>query len=456
MQVFNKLKIFFSVFVLTACSTHTWQENIFFAGGRHTAPSQNEDVFSGQEKFKVAMLLPLTGKAAAYGQGLQNAAMMAVEDTNNPHLVVEFYDTQSSAFGAQKAVQNALDKDARLILGPLMKEEVLSISRTAQYHDVPVISFSSAPQVLQDEVFTLGLLNKEQIERVVSYASKLGRRKIAVLVPDTPIGLDQAKHAVMAANRHGAEVVKIGFYPPETIDFTQIVKQMVAFDERSAEVNNVKAELEVLAKNGDETAAKQLKKLKTTYTTGELDFDALLIPESGNKLKSAVSMFGYYDIAYPAVLFMGTSVWENTPLNRETTLYNGIYPVLSRRHNDYFNKKYTALFGQKPNPLYAFAYDSVALASVLSMQNERDLVAKITSPDGYSGINGAFRIFEEGGNQHSLDIVKVTASGPVVVDAASKTFSESFSDDESMNSSMMQLPEVFGKNREEVYQFIFR
>ena len=34
--------------------------------------------------------------------------------------------------------------------------------------------------------------------------------------------------------------------------------------------------------------------MKTFYTTGEVDFDALLIPETGSRLKSAVSMFGYY------------------------------------------------------------------------------------------------------------------------------------------------------------------
>lgn len=453
MQVVNKLKIFLLVFMLCACST---KENIFFVGGNYPKQTENKAVFGEDEKFRATMLLPLTGKAAAFGQGLQNAAMMAVEDANNPHLVVEFYDTNSNAYGAQRAVQQALNGNTQLILGPLMSEEVEAISHDARSNGVPIISFSSSPRVLDEGVYTLGLLNKEQIERVVSYATSVGRKRLVVLVPDTEVGLAQARRAVIAAGRHGAEVVKIGFYPPETIDFTQIVKQLISFEERSREMNYMKAQLETLVRNGDEKAARQLKQLKTTYTSGELDFDAVLIPESGNKLKSAVSMFGYYDIAYPAVLFMGTSVWENTPLNRETTLYNAVYPVLSRRHNDYFNKKYEALFGQKPNPLYSFAYDSVALASVLSKPNNASLEQRITNRDGYSGINGAFRIFEEGGNQHSLDIVKVTAEGPVVVDAAKGSFDYDFEDHEREVANFATRPQIYGKDPYKVYDFIFR
>lgn len=454
--MFKKLRVFFLVFMLGACSTKPWQEKVFFVGGNYPHVKENPIVLHEGEKFKAAMLLPLTGKASTLGQGLQNAAMMAVEDAKNERLVLEFYDTGSTAQGAQRAVRQALANQSQLILGPLMSEEVSAIVQDTRTYGVPVISFSSSPGVLEEGVYTLGLLNKEQIERVIRYAALVDRKRIAVLVPDTEIGLAQARRAVVAAQRYGAEVVKIGFYPPQTIDFTNIVKQLTSFEERSREVNQMKLQLEALAKGGDENAAKQLKQLKTTYTTGDLDFDAVLIPESGNKLKSVVSMFGYYDIAYPQVLFMGTSVWENTSLNRETTLYNGVYPVLSRRHNDYFNKKYEALFGQKPNPLYSFAYDGVALSSVLSRQNGMNLKQKITSPDGYSGINGAFRIFEEGGNQHSLDIVKVTANGPVVVDRAEKSFTYDFENKENYQTNFMLRPEIYGKNPAEVYDFIFR
>ena len=84
-------------------------------------------MFQGMETegaFKVAMLLPLSGKSSMYGIGLKNAALMALEDTNNQNLVLKFYDTKSSPQGAEEAVNLAIKDDVNLILGPLMSDEV--------------------------------------------------------------------------------------------------------------------------------------------------------------------------------------------------------------------------------------------------------------------------------------------------------------------------------------------
>ncbi len=87
------------------------------------------------------------------------------------------------------------------------------------------------------------------------------------------------------------------------------------------------------------TLKKALRQLNAKDTDRGVDFDAVLLPESGARLKSAVAMFGYYDVFAPEVKFLGTSVWENTRLNKESTLKGSWYPALSRNHNAYFNKK---------------------------------------------------------------------------------------------------------------------
>lgn len=139
-----------------------------------------------------------------------------------------------------------------------------------------------------------------------------------------------------------------------------------------------------------------MKKLAAKGTEESVDFDAVLIPESGARLKSAAAMFGYYDVFSPQVKFLGTSVWENTRLNRESTLIGSWYPAMSRTHNAYFNKKYHALFNEYPQSLYAFAYDAVALASALARNNPADIDAAITTGDGFVGISGMFRILPDG------------------------------------------------------------
>ena len=194
--------------------------------------------------------------------------------------------------------------------------------------------------------------------------------------------------------------------------------------------------------------------IKNVYTTGDIDFDAVLIAETGSRLKSAAVMFGYYDIYYPDIMFLGTSIWENTSLNKETTLYHGVYPVISRVYNNYFNKKYESLFDNVPNQLYSFAYDSVALASALSNKDKANIYNDITDSNGYIGINGAFRILRDGTNEHSLDIVEVTQEGPKVVDKAPAKFDETIEPYDASSLYMYDFPVVFGKDAEVVKEYI--
>ncbi len=392
------------------------------------------------ESFRVAMLLPLSGKVSDMGQNMKNAALMAIGDLNNNNLLVQFYDTKSTTSGARIAVENAISAKSDLIIGPLLGEEVAAISETAKNADIPVISFSTAPNVLQDGVYTMGLLNEEQIERTIRYAVSQGRLKLALVLPDNQSGINMFKAAMNAAQLHGASVVKVGFYAPNSMDFTKLAAQITG----SARV----AASQRKSKPADKNAA------KTEEETAPLDFDALLVPEFGNRLKSITSMFSYYDVSAPEVLFLGTSVWGNTNLSKETELYGAVYPVMSMSRLARYKQKYYEMFSQKSNDLSIFAYDAVALSSALSHKDKDYLKEAITNLDGFYGISGAFRIFANGKNEHGLDMVKVTSGGPQMIEAASSKFYSANPAYAQSGVTDFYMPTVYGKNSNELRQIL--
>ena len=424
MQVFKKFNLLALCLVLVGCGTN----RINTSGGIRDVNTEFSEVTLtspsgyGQNYFRVGMLLPLTGSAAKAGIGLKNSALMAMDDLQDPNLILQFYDTQSNPSGARIAIENAINQGSNLIIGPLMSTEVQAASGRAVEANVPMIAFSTSEEVLQPSVYTLGLLVNEQVERIMNYAAAQDRKRFALLLPDNNLGISVARAAVRAAGKNGTQVVRIAFYPPETSNFSEILKQMTDYNSRKAVMQRKKASLAAQAQAGDAQARRELAKIKTTDSSDNVDFDTVLIPEYGAKLKSAISMFGYYDIYAPKVKFIGTSIWENTALNKESMIVNSWYPRLSRYQSTYFANKYYNFYGEKPNSLYSFAYDAVALAAALSKSQERDLNTAITSPEGYMGINGAFRFFEDGSNQHSLDIMSIRPEGDVVIDAAPKKF----------------------------------
>ena len=418
MQVLKKIALFFLVVGLFGCQSQLTDNRIEIADSRYDIIDYDTINHSMHDEnaLNVGVLLPLSGKTSDIGQGMQNAMFMALDDLKNNRLVLKFYDTKSTEAGAEEAIRKAIYDGAELILGPLMSEEVNSISKIALSEDIPVVSFTTSPQVLQKGIYSMGLLNGEQIERSISYAAAQGKKDLAVLVPNNSTGLNIVKSALMSAESNGMNLRKVGFYNTNTMDFSSIVR-------------------EISAGRG---------------------FDTVLIADGGNRLKSIVSMFAYNGIMYPDVLFLGTASWDGTNLNKETILYHGVYPMISKGYgNTYFASKYNETFGENPKPLYSFAYDSVLLASVLSSKNRDDIETGIIGKSGFIGVNGFFKILPTGQSRHSLEMLEITKDGPQVISPADKKqadYPESELDIRYI--SYERLPKFYGKNSSEVLNWL--
>lgn len=424
MQVLKKINVILLCSLICGCSfwqnsnSQTYWGQRYASGYSHISPKVSSTDY-GQvdlghaDSLRVAMLLPLSGSLAEMGQEMKNAAMMAIGDINNNNLVIQFYDTKGTGSGARIALENALNAKSDLILGPLKAEEVAAISTETRMHNVPVVSFSTSPNVLQEGVYSIGLLNDEQIKRIVRYAADHNRRRLAIVLPDNQSGINMFKSALAAAQKYGLEVTKVGFYEPTTMDFTGLVTAMTA-----------------------------------SRSSGDVGFDALLVPESGNRLKAITSMFSYYDVAAPDVLFMGTSVWANTGLSKETELYGAVYPLMPLERIEKFTQQYNELFDSRPNSLSIYAYDAVAMAAFLTQVDKSDLPAQIVRTQGFSGMSGLFRILPNGLNEHGLDVVKVTASGPQLVEAAMQQFytTGEYENTWQGGDGYITMPQIYGKS----------
>lgn len=444
MQVLKKFSVLFLAWIAAGCSS-----NMLARGGSDAANTDFSEInFGSTTNFRVGVLLPLTGEASKHGQGLKNATLMALDDVKEPNMILQFYDTKSTPSGARIAIENALNQRSQLIVGPLMSGSIRAISDQTTARNIPVIAFGTSEEVLQPGVFTLGLMVNEQVDRIVSYASQNGRSRFALLVPDNNTGIAVAKAAVASAQKNGADVTRIAFYQPNTTDFSEILKSMTDYPQRKARLQKIRDNLSYKASRGDVNASKVLKRLSTLDTIGDVDFDAVIIPEYGPRLKSAASMFGYYDVFSPKVKFLGISVWENTDLSKETTLNGSWYPALSRTHSAYFANKYSEMFGERPAGIYSLAYDAVALSAALSKKQGSSMNDTIANPDGYIGINGPFRLFPDGTNEHSLDIVQVTSQEDEVIEKAPRKFGDA----EKQNLTIVidenyRAPRIFGKDK---------
>ena len=393
------------LFLLAACSgSDVYQQSISPAIPASIVPYDQEkplydnlmtdSVFS--RNVKVAMLLPLTGKDAKIGEDLRNAGMMAQFDIANNNFVLQFYDTKGTVEGAKEALEQAADAKVDLILGPVFAREVGAIRRQARAKKIPVVSFTSDTDEVDEGVYTLALLVSEQIERSVRYACEKGKQSLAIMAPDNKAGDIAVASAEKAAQACGMRISAVSIYNPTFINFEPYVLKTLP-----ESFKNIK----ILEKQKKEDVKEDKEQIPVAE---QIDFDTLLIADDGNRLKSIASLFALYDVTPRDVLFIGTSTWQDPTLTLEGALAGAKFSALPTQGFERFSQKYQETYGKKPIRLASLSYDAVALASVLS-QTGGITKENLTNIHGFLGTDGLFRLTPTGESERLLGMTEIVS-----------------------------------------------
>jgi branched-chain amino acid transport system substrate-binding protein len=387
-----------------------------------SAPAGHVPLAPG-EKAMVGLLLPLSGQNASLGQGMLDAAQMALFDIQNGRVQLLPRDTRGTAEGATAAAREALDQGARLLIGPLTAAEVEAVKPVAAERGVPVLGFSTAANLAGGGTYLLGLLPSEEVRRVVGFAHQKGAQRFAALVPGTAYGqlvVDALKTTAAAEQVSVAQTV---FFDPSSVDLAPSVRELAKFDSRKAALDQQRKQL---ANARDPASQEALKRLNESQGAGDGGFDAVLLPEGGPQLKMLAPLFPQYGIDAAHVHYLGTGLWDNDPaLASEPELEGAWYAAPDPTGRVDFEKRFATLYGHPPPRLATLAYDATALAAALSRGPEgADFsVEALTNPNGFVGLDGIFRLRADGRVERGLAIIEIHRAGNAVVSPEPQSFS---------------------------------
>ena len=338
-------------------------------------------------QVRIAVLLPLSHPSKDtrnVAQALLDAAQMAMFDMGARSMVLLPRDTGNSPETAAAAANDAIDKGAELILGPLLANDVKAVAPVAKARNVPIIAFSTDRTVAGDGVFLLSFLPQQEVDRIVGYAASKGFTKFAALVPQTAYGQRVEEAFRNSIMQSGRELVAVQNYAPNAQSL--------------------------------DPAVKAIAKMK---------FDAIFLPEGGNMLRSLGPILMINGVDATKVKLLGTGLWDDPQIARETSLVGGWYAVPPQDQRQNFITRYQQLYGSKPPRIASLGYDAVALASTLAggAPGRRYTRTTIADPNGFAGIDGIVRFRADGVTERGLAVMEVTAAGQLsVVSPAATTF----------------------------------
>lgn len=363
---------------------------------------------------RVAVLLPLSGRLGELGTGMLEAAQIAVFDLAGPEFELMVFDTEGSPESASEAARQAVDQGATLILGPLLAASTRAAAPWARAAGVPLISFSSDRRVAGDGVFVIGFTPDAEVERVVQHAASRGITRFAAMAPDTPYGAVVTEALRRSVDSVGGTVTHVELVDPRIPDFPGALERLTGESE-AGQTADPRA-------GAGGTATVMVP--DRSIAESPFGFQAILVAEGGDRLRSLAATMPAYGIAGGVVRVLGTGTWDEPWIRDEQALHGGWFAAPDPHARSGFVQSYTVTYAKPPARLASLAFDAAALAAVLGrgLGGTTFTTEILTVPSGFVGSEGIFRFRSNGVAERGLVVMEVTPFGTEIVSDAPESF----------------------------------
>jgi ABC-type branched-subunit amino acid transport system substrate-binding protein len=231
-------------------------------------------------------------------------------------------------------------------------------------------------------VYLLSFLPESDVNRIVQYASSIGKHSFGALLPNNAYG----------------NVVEAAF------------KQVVA--KRGAR-------LAVFEKYGADRAT-----AARTVAQALGQADALLLADDGDSVVAAADALTAAGANLHNIQLLGTGLWDNPRVYASPALQGGLFAAPDPSGFRAFSGRYRTRYGSDPVRTATLAYDAVALVAALARTQHAPRFSQetLTNPSGFAGIDGLFRFRADGTNERGLAVMRVGSGGSVPVAGSPKSF----------------------------------
>jgi len=357
----------------------------------------NPDSNTGQRidtsaPVQVALLVPgggTEGSDQLLADNLENAARLAIADLNGVEVDLRVYNTGSNPAQAGSVARAAVDDGAKILLGPLFAESANAAGVAVAGANVNVLTFSNNPAIAGGNVFLLGSTFENTANRLTNYATRNGITRIGIAYGENDAGQAGRDAIASAVRANGAQLAGAEGYP---------LSQQGIF-------TNVNRITSSLRSNSADAV------FLTGVVTGDLPIIATALSDNG---------LGPSDIQY-----MGLTRWNALPQALSLpSLQGGIFATPDRALTATFESRYFSTYGETPHPLAGLAYDGIAAIGALVATGNPDALTKsgLTTPSGFQGTNGVFRLLPNGLNERGLAVATIQNSQVVILEPAPRSF----------------------------------
>ena len=352
---------------------------------------------NAQEKIKIGLLVPMTGDNKEIGESIIKAVRLAVKDIDNDLIEIFPKDTATKANQTLKSAFELSTMGIKIVIGPVFHE---SLTYLDEMKDLTFLSLTNKTLDLPNNVISAGINSSSQFNTIKRF---LETNKIKRTIFLTPIQ-DYEFEVKKGIKNSKIKIYKNYEYNTEPTKLTKQIEEITNYKIRK---QNLDDEIKRIKNSNELNKEKKIKRLEKRYTLGGLNFDAVVIADFDESLKSVSTSLLYTDVLPKNKYFITLNQWFDESLLNETDIQPLYYPSINKENFDNYKIKYFNAFNEDPTHLSLLSYDLVGLVYYLSLNSNVENLNKIfKKKNSFKGKIGIFDIKNNKIN-HRLNFYKI-------------------------------------------------
>jgi len=349
------------------------------------------------EKIKIGLLVPLSGKNAEIGQSIVKATQLAINKINDSSIEIIPKDTESSPETTLRSALELNTLGVKLIIGPVFNE---SLTYLDELKNITFLSLTNKIIDNPKNIISAGINASSQLKTIKKFLELNEIKKTIFLTPD--VGYKNEIKKAIAISK--IKIFKNYIYDSDPTLLTNQIEKITNYSTRK---QNLKDEITRLEKSEENNKERLIERLNKKDTLGSVKFDSIIIADFDESLKSVTTSLLYTDISPKQKYFITLNQWFDKSLLNETSSQPIYFPSINKKNYENFKTEYYKKFKQYPNQLSFLSFDLVGLVYYLLLQNDLIIDEKIFSKKAM--FRGKVGIFEINKNKinHILNFYKV-------------------------------------------------
>ncbi len=352
---------------------------------------------SAEEKIKIGLLVPITGQHSEIGKSIIKSVRLAINKIDNPLIEILPRDTQSNPLITLRKAKELNEIGVKIIIGPVFNKNLIYLD---EIKDVIFLSLTNKIINNPKNIISTGINSESQFNSISKFQKINEIKKTIILIPKE----NYKEEIEKAIQQSKIKVNKVHYYESDPTKLTNQIEEITKYFQRKQNLEN---EIKRLEKSNKPNKKREIEDLKKLDTLGKVDFDAIIISDFDESLKSITTSLLYTDVSPKDVYFITLNQWFDESLLKETSSQPIYFPSINKKNYDYFIKTYHETFNEYPNQLSFLSYDLIGLVYYLIVKNNFVVSKKMfLKKNMFKGKIGIFDIKNNKIN-HILNFYKV-------------------------------------------------